>query len=52
MRITELGKDYVKIDEDLIDKFLNIERIHIIELLFFKPTEKNKESVGVISKDK
>ena len=45
MRITELGKDYVKIDEDLIDKFLNIERIHIIELLFFKPTERKIKRV-------
>lgn len=39
MRITETGTDYVRIDEDNIDSFLNIKRIHLIKLDFFKPNE-------------
>ena len=45
MRTTEIGTDYVKIDEDNMDSFLGIERVHIIELLFFKPTERKIKQV-------
>lgn len=45
MRTTEIGTDYVKIDEDSIDKYLDIERVHLIELLFFKPTERKIKRV-------
>lgn len=45
MKITEIGSDYVKVDEDTIDKFLKVERVHIIELLFFKPTENKVKRV-------
>ena len=41
MRITRIGTDYVRIDEDNLDdeRLFNIERVHIIKLDFFKPTE-------------
>jgi len=41
MRITRIGTDYVRIDEDNLDdeRLLNIERVHLIKLDFFKPTE-------------
>ena len=45
MRVTKIGSDYISVDEDSIDKFLDIERIHIIELLFFKPTERKIKKV-------
>ncbi len=45
MRVTKLDSDYVKIDEDNINDFLHIERVHIIELLFFKPTERKIKKV-------
>ena len=45
MRITKQNSDYVIIDEDSINKFLDIERVHIIELLFFKPTERKIKKV-------
>lgn len=41
MRITNVGSDFIRIDEDNIDdqKLLSIPRVHIIKLDFFKPTE-------------
>lgn len=45
MRITKQNSDYVVIDEDSINKYLDIERVHIIELLFFKPTERKIKKV-------
>jgi hypothetical protein len=47
MRITNIGTDYVRIDEDNIgdDDLLNIPRIHLIKLDFFKPTESKIEGV-------
>jgi hypothetical protein len=45
MRTTDIGTDYVRIDEDSINSFLGVERVHIIELLFFKPTERKIKKV-------
>ncbi len=41
MRVTKIGTDYIRIDEDNIDdeKLLSINRVHLIKLDFFKPTE-------------
>ena len=41
MRITNVGSDFIRIDEDNIDdeKLLNIPRVHIIKLDFWQPTE-------------
>lgn len=41
MKITKIGIDYIRIDEDNItdDNLLNIKRIHLIKLDFFNPNE-------------
>lgn len=41
MRITKIGTDYIRVDEDNIDdeRLLKIDRVHLIKLDFFKPTE-------------
>lgn len=41
MRITNVGSDFIRIDEDNLEdeKLLNIPRVHIIKLDFFKPSE-------------
>jgi hypothetical protein len=41
MRITNIGTDYIAIDEDNINDndLLSIPRVHLIKLEFFKPTE-------------
>ena len=41
MRVTSIGSDYIRIDEDNIKdkKLLQIPRVHLIKLDFFKPTE-------------
>ena len=47
MRITNVGSDFIRIDEDNIDddKLLSIPRVHIIKLDFFKPTETKVKKV-------
>ncbi len=53
MRITNVGSDFIRIDEDNIDdqKLLSIPRVHIIKLDFFKPTEtKIKKVINLYSK--
>ena len=47
MRITRIGSDYIRIDEDNIDdeKLLSIDRVHLIKLDFFKPTEQKVKQV-------
>jgi len=41
MRLTNIGSDYIRIDEDNIEDadLLSIPRVHLIKLDFFKPTE-------------
>lgn len=41
MRITQIGSDYIRIDEDNIDddRLVSIPRVHLIKLDFFKPTD-------------
>lgn len=47
MRLTNIGSDYIRIDEDNIqDKnLLQIPRVHLIKLDFFKPTEQKVKKV-------
>lgn len=47
MRITAIGSDYIRIDEDNIDdeNLLSIPRVHLIKLDFFKPTEAKVKKV-------
>jgi len=41
MRLTQIGTDYITIDEDNINdqNLLNIPRVHLIHLCFFNPTK-------------
>ena len=53
MKVTNVGSDYIRIDEDNIDdrNLLNIPRVHLIKLDFFKPTEtKVKKVLSLYSK--
>lgn len=47
MIITNVGTDYIRIDEDNINdkKLLQIPRVHLIKLNFFKPTELKVQKV-------
>jgi hypothetical protein len=47
MRITNVGSDFIRIDEDNMEdeKLLSIPRVHIIKLDFFKPTESRVKEV-------
>ena len=47
MRITNIGSDYILIDEDNFDdvKLLGIPRVHLIKLDFYKPTEEKVRKV-------
>jgi hypothetical protein len=47
MRITNVGSDFIRIDEDNIvdEELLKIPRVHIIKLDFFKPTESKVKKV-------
>ena len=47
MRVTSVGSDYIRIDEDNLEdeKFSRIERVHLIKLDFFKPTESKVKRV-------
>jgi len=47
MKITQMGKDYVVINEDNLEsqEFLSIPRIHIIKLHFSNPTKEKIERV-------
>jgi hypothetical protein len=41
MKITKIGSDYISVDEDNVNdrKLIEIPRVHIIKLDFFKPTK-------------
>ena len=45
MKLTRIGTDFVKINEENIEKFKNIKRIHIIGLNFNNPTEEKIKKV-------
>ena len=44
MKLTKMGSDYVRIDEDNIED-KNIVRIHLIKLEFYNPTEEKVKKV-------
>jgi hypothetical protein len=45
MRITNVGDDYVRIDEDNLEEFTSIPRIHLIKLDFMAPSESKVKRV-------
>ena len=47
MKLTQIGTDYVKINEDNMydDKLLSIPRVHLIKLDFFNPSEEKVRKV-------
>jgi len=45
MRITNVGDDYVRIDEDNLEEFTSIPRIHLIKLDFMTPSESKVNKV-------
>ena len=47
MKITKIGSDYIRIDEDNLEdkKMIGIERVHIIKLDFFNPNDDKVDKV-------